>query len=70
MISITVDKAFCKGCNLCIESCPRDVLAVSSQRGANGFLVPEAVRPEACTDCKMCELVCPDLAIYVNGKNA
>lgn len=67
MISITVDKVFCKGCSLCIESCPRDVLAISSERGSAGFLVPEAVKAEACTKCLMCELVCPDFAISVDG---
>lgn len=68
MVTITVDKKFCKGCSLCIEVCPRDVLAISTERGSNGFLVPEGVKPEACTDCKMCELICPDFAIVVDGR--
>jgi len=68
MITITIDKAFCKGCSLCIESCPRDVLAISHERGAAGFLAPEATKPEACTKCLMCELVCPDFAIVVDGE--
>ena len=68
MVTITIDKKFCKGCSLCIEVCPRDVLAISAERGANGFLVPEGVRAEACTSCKMCELICPDFAIVVDGK--
>ncbi len=64
-IEITVDKAFCKGCGLCIDVCPREVLAFSRERGAAGFMVPEAVKPEACTRCMMCELICPDFAIVV-----
>ena len=68
MITITIDKAFCKGCSLCIESCPMEVLAISMERGSAGFLVPEATKPEACTRCMMCELVCPDFAIVVGGK--
>jgi 2-oxoglutarate ferredoxin oxidoreductase subunit delta len=67
VIEITVDKAFCKGCSLCIENCPRAVLAISGERGTAGFLVPEAVKPEACTKCLMCELICPDFAIVVKG---
>jgi 2-oxoglutarate ferredoxin oxidoreductase subunit delta len=69
MITITVDKKMCKGCDLCIANCPRDVLAVSKERGAAGFLVPEAAKPEACTACMMCELICPDFAIVVTGRN-
>ncbi len=70
MVTITIDKALCKGCSLCIEVCPRGVLAVSGERGANGFLVPEGKDPGACTACKMCELICPDLAIVVEGELA
>lgn len=64
-ITITIDKDFCKGCNLCIVNCPKDVLAVSRDRGKAGFLVPEAARPEACTACRLCEVICPDMAIVV-----
>jgi len=68
VVTITVDKKFCKGCNLCIENCPKDVLAVSKERGSAGFLVPFAAKPEECTSCKMCELICPDFAIVVEGE--
>jgi len=68
MIRIDVDKKFCKGCNLCIANCPLGVLAVSTERGAAGFLVPEAVKPEACNMCRLCEVICPDFAIVVEGE--
>jgi 2-oxoglutarate ferredoxin oxidoreductase subunit delta len=68
VVTITVDSKFCKGCNLCIEVCPRDVLSVSKERGAAGSLIVEATKPEACTSCMMCELICPDFAIVVNGR--
>jgi 2-oxoglutarate ferredoxin oxidoreductase subunit delta len=69
VITIEIDKTFCKGCSLCIVNCPRDVLAISKERGSAGFLVPEAVQAEACTKCMMCELICPDFAIVVNGES-
>jgi len=65
VVTITVDKEMCKGCNLCIVSCPKAVLAVSQERGKAGFLVPEATNPKACTKCKNCEVICPDFAIVV-----
>jgi 2-oxoglutarate ferredoxin oxidoreductase subunit delta len=68
VVTITVDSKFCKGCNLCIEVCPREVLSVSKERGAAGSLIVEATKPEACTSCMMCELICPDFAIVVNGR--
>ncbi|MCL4370255.1 MAG: 4Fe-4S binding protein [Chloroflexi bacterium] len=67
MIAVTVDKKFCKGCNLCIANCPKDVLAVSTERGSAGFLVPAATKPEACNRCQLCEVICPDFAIVVEG---
>jgi len=68
VIRITVDKDYCKGCNLCIANCPKGVLAPSQERGKAGFLVPEAVHPEACSRCLNCEVTCPDFAIVVEGE--
>lgn len=65
MVTITVDKKFCKGCSLCIINCPKDVLGVSKERGTAGFLVPEATKPESCSKCRNCEVICPDFAIVV-----
>jgi 2-oxoglutarate ferredoxin oxidoreductase subunit delta len=65
VVTITVDKEFCKGCSLCIVNCPKGVLEVSKERGKAGFLVPEATKPEACSKCKNCEVICPDFAIVV-----
>ncbi len=67
MITISVDKKFCKGCNLCIANCPKDVLVASAERGSAGFLVPVATKAEACTKCLLCEVICPDFAIVVEG---
>lgn len=54
----------CKGCGFCVEYCPRDVLAMSEAFNRKGYHFPEAVKPEACIDCGLCELICPDFAVY------
>lgn len=51
--------AWCKGCGLCIEFCPRGVFE------ANGQGKPMVVRPERCTACHWCDTHCPDMAITV-----
>lgn len=56
---VTVFAAWCKGCGICIEFCPRDVFEV----GPNGE--PLIARPEDCTACGWCEVHCPDMAIVV-----
>lgn len=64
MIPIVIE-ARCKGCGYCIEFCPKDVLAFSDRFNAKGYYVPVNVLPTACTGCRMCEMVCPDFAIYL-----
>lgn len=55
----------CKGCTWCVEFCPRDVLEVSDDINSKGYHPPHPVRPEACVSCGLCELLCPEFAIYV-----
>ncbi|MDZ7262338.1 MAG: 4Fe-4S binding protein [candidate division KSB1 bacterium] len=55
---IEINKSWCKGCAICVEFCPRKVLAM---KGA----YPEVVDLEACTACQLCEVLCPDFAITV-----
>jgi 2-oxoglutarate ferredoxin oxidoreductase subunit delta len=56
----------CKGCRLCVEFCPQDVLQESAHKNAKGYRYP-AVAPgkeTACVHCEFCSLVCPEFAIY------
>ena len=58
MIKIT-DKRDCCGCHACYNSCPQK--CISMQSDAEGFWYP-AVKLESCTDCGLCEKVCPVLS--------
>ncbi len=55
----------CKGCAYCVEFCPRGVLALSARFNLKGYHPPDVVHPEACTSCRLCELLCPEFAIGV-----
>ena len=55
----------CKGCNFCIEFCPKEVLAESEKFNVKGYHPPEPKEPEKCIGCRLCELICPDFAIFV-----
>ena len=58
-VGITFNEELCNACCICIEFCARGVLA-KSDLGR-----PEVVRIDRCTECRICELMCPELAIMV-----
>lgn len=64
--TITVNKSYCKGCEICVEFCPVNVFEMSEEITDNGYHYSVPERVEDCIDCKQCELMCPDFAIKVN----
>ncbi|MDP6100638.1 MAG: 4Fe-4S binding protein [Dehalococcoidia bacterium] len=63
--SLIVARDRCKGCELCIEVCPVDVLEPSDKLNSRGVTFPAIKREGKCTLCTLCENMCPDLAIYI-----
>lgn len=54
----------CKGCGFCVEYCPRDVLALSDRFNRKGYHPPEVLRTGECLNCSLCEMICPEFAIF------
>lgn len=65
MTEIILDSNCCKGCDICISICPKQIFTKSKKRNAMGTSIPEVTRREQCTECKLCEKMCPDGAISV-----
>jgi 2-oxoglutarate ferredoxin oxidoreductase subunit delta len=54
----------CKGCEFCVEYCPREVLKMSRLFNVKGYHYPEVVDEAGCVNCHFCEALCPEFAIY------
>lgn len=55
----------CKGCEFCVEFCPKKVLEKSEKLNVKGFHPPYLKNEEDCVGCELCQAICPDFAIYV-----
>ncbi len=55
----------CKGCGLCVLTCPRKLLVVSQRLNNQGYPVAELTKPEECNGCALCAEMCPDVVIEV-----
>ena len=56
---VGTEPRLCKGCELCVNSCPKGVLHLD----AKGKIV--MTDPSECVFCGVCEARCPDFAIWV-----
>ena len=65
MARITVREERCKGCGLCIASCPKKALAASERINAKGYHPTELKYPDKCIGCGICANMCPDQVIEV-----
>jgi 2-oxoglutarate ferredoxin oxidoreductase subunit delta len=64
-IKIHIEKERCKGCGICVEVCQTSVLEISEEKNSQGYLVPVVRNPDDCISCGLCEMLCPDFAIWV-----
>jgi 2-oxoglutarate ferredoxin oxidoreductase subunit delta len=58
---LVIIEKWCKGCGICVEFCPVKVLELK-----NGKV--RLIDADKCTKCGLCELRCPDFAIYLEVK--
>ena len=55
---LVINTKWCKGCNVCATFCPKNALKLKGDKIT-------LADPEGCTLCGLCELRCPDYAIYL-----
>ncbi|MBC3516397.1 ferredoxin family protein [Neobittarella massiliensis] len=66
MAKITVNTDLCKGCGLCVQACPKQIIALAQELlNAKGYHPAQCIDEGACIGCAMCATMCPDVAITV-----
>jgi len=67
---IVIDQKRCKGCVLCVDACPRSLIAQGKELNDQGyqfvvFTDPEGPGEKRCNSCTLCAVMCPDMCIEV-----
>jgi 2-ketoglutarate ferredoxin oxidoreductase, subunit delta len=62
--TVVVATEICKGCDLCVQACPYDVLELNAKVNSKGYHYA-AMKNDNCVGCMACGMVCPDSVITV-----
>lgn len=64
--SVSFAENRCKGCSLCVNSCPKGILALDTKRiNSKGYHPAIITDPDECIGCAHCAMMCPDAVIRV-----
>ena len=65
MAAVTVNEDVCKGCGLCIDACPKNIMEIDKSHLKKGYHPAHCKEQESCIGCAFCATMCPDVAITV-----
>ena len=66
MAKLTFKTDMCKGCGLCVSTCPKGCLAIDTASiNKKGYSPAVMVQEDKCIGCAFCATMCPDCIITV-----
>lgn len=68
--AIDINWERCKGCGLCIETCPKNIIALADKKvNSHGYPYVVCTDDASCIGCASCGIVCPDgcITVYKEG---
>jgi 2-oxoglutarate ferredoxin oxidoreductase subunit delta len=66
MAKVTFNEDRCKGCELCVQVCPKKIVLMAKDRiNKKGFHPACVIEMDKCIGCAFCATVCPDTVIEV-----
>lgn len=64
--NLIFDRDRCKGCELCIAACPKNILALDrTSTNRKGYYPAGVTDLSQCIACASCAKICPDSVITV-----
>lgn len=66
MAKVTFRTELCKGCGLCVNACPKGILAIDTGKiNGKGYSPAVMTDQDKCIGCAFCATMCPDCIIKV-----
>ena len=66
MAKVTFNEDLCKGCGLCVNACPKNILKIDTDKiNKKGYSPSVMTDQEKCIGCAFCATMCPDCIITV-----
>ncbi len=64
--NVSFNEALCKGCELCVAACPKNIISIDSAKiNQKGYNPATIIDMDECIGCTNCALMCPDQVITV-----
>ena len=65
-VILEFDRDRCKGCELCISVCPKQILALdTAATNKKGYYPAALTDADSCIACASCARICPDSVITI-----
>jgi len=65
MAEVKFNVEHCKGCELCVSVCPKQIIKMSEKFNSKGYRPATVTEQEKCLGCAFCARICPDVVIEV-----
>ena len=63
---VNIKPEVCKGCELCVQACPQEIIKMADTINTQGYFYATVFDQPRCIGCRLCAITCPDVAIDVS----